>query len=141
MVSEIWGIEARSDRAKTQGLGSAVRELDSNAWIELLFREWDIQSFDRGLMNPIVVDDVRYPNEAYALKGAGFVLVRITAGYHSRIHRLTNNGKFQTMEQLEHISETAGDAIDCDYEIWNTGAPADMEAELIKILTKERRKR
>lgn len=57
-------------RALLQGLGAGVRdELGESVWLDHALRRLD------ALPGPVVVSDVRYHNEAYALRRRGFTLV------------------------------------------------------------------
>jgi hypothetical protein len=70
----IWGKEAMTDRAKLQGLGVAVREIEEDSWCDMLTRQVrDLRASVAGGTQPFVVDDCRFPNEYWALKELGFV--------------------------------------------------------------------
>lgn len=57
-------------RVLLQGLGAGVRDsLGESVWVEHALRRMD------ALSGPVVVTDVRYPNEARALQRRGFSLV------------------------------------------------------------------
>lgn len=148
IAAQLWGTEARTDRAKLQGLGVAVREIEQDTWIDLLIRNG---ARDRMLLRqqtgvftpkPIVVDDLRFPNEYWALKAEGFVVVRVGAQMNRRVDRLKANGKWQDMDQLDHESEIALDyAVTFDYEIENDTAKEDLYDNLVGVILKERRRR
>ena len=57
-------------RELLQGLGEGVRTaLGETVWVDHALRRLD------AIRGPVVVSDVRYPNEAYALRKRGFTLV------------------------------------------------------------------
>jgi dephospho-CoA kinase len=149
VAERIWGSES-VDRDKLQKLGVAVRRIDEDAWLHLMLERirkvrdpW--AKSDSGLMSvprpPMVVDDCRFPNEWWALKGEGFTFVRITAARATRIDRLKRNGKWQDESQLEHESETAIDHLDANYVIENNDTIDVLHDDIVDILLKERRKR
>lgn len=57
-----------------QRLGAAVREFDEDFWLNIAARKI---SGAAGWGIPVVVTDVRYPNEYDALRRAGFRMVRV----------------------------------------------------------------
>lgn len=59
-------------RRTLQQMGQTVRALDSDFWIRVLLGK------AADVSGPIVVTDVRYPNELASLQRAGFAPVRIT---------------------------------------------------------------
>ncbi|MQS38886.1 hypothetical protein FFZ77_25835 [Streptomyces katsurahamanus] len=61
-------------RALLQRTGQAVRDRDPYFWVRLLMAQVEGA---RDVGYPIVVSDVRYPNEADTLAAHGFTLVRV----------------------------------------------------------------
>ncbi|MFB6535101.1 deoxynucleotide monophosphate kinase family protein [Streptomyces noursei] len=102
-------------RRTLQRLGEAVREHDPDYWLRLALDK--IRTADRwGL--PVVVTDVRYPNEAAALRAAGALLVRVN-----------RPGLDEHQDQAaEHVSETALAGYTVDAVLANTGTVADLDA-------------
>lgn len=145
VAATIWGEEARTDRDKLQKLGVAVRVIDPDAWVRLLIRS--LRPMDYVSMSPMpqlqpmVVDDLRFENEWWGLKSEGFVIVRISALPSRRVDRLKGNGKWQSEEQLEHVSEVSLDHLKADYSIVNDGDTIDLYDELTEILIRERKRR
>jgi len=74
-------------------------------WVERA--EADVPNDERDQLK-IVVDDLRFPNEAAALKDFGFKLVRIEDERESHLLYCYEQG--YTPEQMEHVSETALDS-------------------------------
>lgn len=140
IIREIWGIDAVNDRSKAQDLGRALRQIDPDALTNMLLEDIGSYSSLSG-RRPRIVDDTRYPNEWYALEGAGFVVVRVNASLVDRIDRLKANGKMQLLDQLDDESETAVDDMRASYTIWNTDSRGALEAEVLTMIAKERRKR
>jgi len=65
-----WAVEQKPDwmRALMQKYGQAKRALDQNHWVDefLTSLAWEVQDGTRDIR--IVVDDLRFENEAYALR-------------------------------------------------------------------------
>lgn len=100
-----FGWEAAKDddevRRFLQELGSAMRAVDPEIWIRPVLAK-AIEANDAGV--PVVVTDVRYPNEVAALKRAGFRLLHIARA---------------DVPQLDHESETSVGPEDAHYLVQN----------------------
>jgi len=142
---KLWGQGALLDRGLMQDLGFKMREIDVDVWCDALVRE--VQNAKDGAFvcnEPpprFVVDDCRFQNEYDALKAEGFVFVRCVSPEPVRVDRLRAIGKFQTHEQLYHVSETSLDHIDADYVIDTYGPTEVALLQLQDIIHKERSKR
>jgi len=104
-VQEIFDVPVHGpdkNRELLQRFGTEwCRSVDEDVWVKALLRDWR----KRG-RPPCVVDDVRFPNEFKALRGAGFIMVRLACGEDVRAKRAAKLGA-----QLPpaHPSETALD--------------------------------
>lgn len=138
IATMIWGGAALTDRDKLQRLGVAVREIDPDAWANLLFAELDAGQGG----HPWVIDDCRFPNEFDGLRERGFVTVRVESDTRTRINRLTHIGKLQSEDQLGHESETSLDGYPTDYDLENYGSTDLMTVyeQITDILRKELRR-
>lgn len=66
-----------NSRALMQAYGEAMRDQDKDYWLDIALtniREWQMPPHN---IEGIVIDDMRYANEAEALKREGFVLIKI----------------------------------------------------------------
>lgn len=99
-------------RQLMQRVGQAMRERDPDYWVDDMRKR-----VNAGLMwnMPMVVSDVRYPNEADMLKRYGFKLVRII-----------RPGATAGGTAAQHASETALDDFETDFEISNAGSLEDF---------------
>lgn len=106
------GVFDRSGRELMQILGTdAIRDLvDQDFWIRCLFNRLQITP------KPWVVDDVRFPNEAQALEGAGFYIVRLVR---------------PGIPLSDHPTETLVDDLDAHLEIQNTASPREVASWLM----------
>jgi hypothetical protein len=105
-------------RRTLQKMGEGIREFDPDFWLRLLLDKVD--AADKWNM-PVVVSDVRYPNEADALKAKGFRMVRII--------RPTYPADTVTSEELKnrrHVSETALNGYVSDSIVTNAGTLAAL---------------
>lgn len=107
--------EYREVRRSLQRIGQGARKIDPDFWVRLALLR--INELPAGV--PVVVSDVRYPNEADALRARGFVLVRVTS----------NREKHDA-----HESETALDAYPATYEIGNNGTIGNLGAQLRQLI-------
>lgn len=86
-----------------QSFGATIRELDEDFWLRTALKKVT-EANEAGV--PVVITDVRYPNEAESLRRAGFHLVYIDR---------------PGVPQLDHESEGALTEDDADYTIRNSG--------------------
>lgn len=93
-------------RRTLQKLGQAIRTIDPEFWLRAAMAKVD------AIDGPVVITDVRFPNEADAIKAAGGYLVRITRD-------LPDDGDTD-------ISETALDDYREDLWIGNNGSREDL---------------
>lgn len=114
-VVDVLGWEKAKDyvpeiRTQLQRLGTeGIRYIDDRFWIKAAFAKIDAL---REAKTPVVVTDVRYPNEADAIKAAGGYLVRI-------IRDVPDTGD-------THASELALDDYREDLLIGNNGSREDL---------------
>ncbi|MFJ4794007.1 nucleoside/nucleotide kinase family protein [Kitasatospora purpeofusca] len=126
-VVETKGWEAAKDqhpesRRLLQHLGQSLRDTDPEFWVRMLTEK--VRTADRwGL--PVVVSDVRYPNEAEALQQAGFRLVRVIRG------GMAGGGTGAP----EHESETVQDNIFADRTVFNLSTLEALRAEADALVT------
>lgn len=106
-----------------QELGTGVRQVLGEAlWVEHVIR----QVGDRD----VVIPDVRFPNEAQAIKDAGGIVVRIDRAVPPRIAASASS---------THDSETALDGWEFDYTIDNGGSIVDLENAIKEIVAEAKK--
>ncbi|MFD4797201.1 deoxynucleotide monophosphate kinase family protein [Streptomyces anulatus] len=101
-------------RRTLQNLGEAVRADDPDFWLRMALDK--VTTADRWSL-PVVISDVRYANEADALRAAGALMVRIE-----------RPGASAGGEAARHVSELDLDAYPADVTVSNTGTVADLDA-------------
>lgn len=101
-------------RRTLQNLGETVRADDADFWLRMALDK--VRTADRWSL-PVVVSDVRYANEADALRSAGALMVRIE-----------RPGASAGGEAARHVSELDLDAYPADVTIPNTGTLGHLDA-------------
>lgn len=100
-------------REMMQAYGEFYRSIDCDFWVRSLFRLINENEYDN-----VIITDVRYPNEANAVKDRNGILIRVRSD--------RNTG---TINGSNHISETAmNDYSDIDFEVVNNGSISDLKA-------------
>jgi hypothetical protein len=99
-----------------QAFGAAIRDIDEDFWLRAALKKVTAAN-EAG--SPVVITDVRYPNEAESLRRAGFHLI-----YVSR----------PGVPHLDHESEGALTSADADYSLSNCGSLSGLYIELQAIV-------
>lgn len=97
-------------RRLLQQMGHAVRQLDPDFWLRQGLRSAHASGA------PVVVTDVRYLNEAHALRHAGYYTVRVV------------RPETEPIPGTEHASETELDGYPTDMTFVNNGTLATLES-------------
>jgi hypothetical protein len=110
-------------RRVLQRIGQGMRRLDPDYWVRLLMNQLD--EVPEG--TPVVIADMRYRNEADALRAAKFRLVRIDRVYP---HGMTTA---ETRASL-HSSETDLDHYRHDDTLKNDGQLVDLISRVLDLI-------
>lgn len=117
-------------RRYLQRHGVAVRDALPGCWVTIAGRAIDAH---RDAGHPVVVTDVRFPDEVAAIKARGGFMFRVCRPGHGPLDGV--NGA--------HVSERT-DTLDVDYGLWNTGPLsgaallADQAHRLTAVRTRRR---
>jgi hypothetical protein len=95
-----------------QELGAAVRDIDEDFWLRAAMKKV-MAANDAGV--PVVITDVRYPNEAASLRRAGFHLVYIDR---------------PGVPQMDHVSENSLTEDDAKYYVRNAGTVDGLHEDM-----------
>jgi predicted kinase len=132
---EMFGVKGKDgeDRLILQGIGSDFRKYDPDVWLKYYLNV--VQIREQYGFKRVVTDDVRYLNEAAALKKNGFILIRVAASPEIVKARLDALYPNRPAEASVHASETEQEAIKADYLVENNdvNGPLDL-AEYLKLL-------
>ena len=134
------------NRQFLQELGDFLRSWDDEIFIKHLL--WKVHEHDAyNPHNNVVVDDVRYLNEAKYLKRNGFKLVKVDTDTEIRSKRILELYPNFDWTRITHRSEQEWEKIRPDYVI-QSNTPAEAWYQLEKMLseyesikTRPRRKR
>lgn len=119
-------------RKLLQFIGTDIgREMyGENVWVAKLLSTLDDDT-------DYVVDDVRFSNEADALRGAGFTIVRIDRDPGERTHYLASTYDVEKVaELLEHPSEQQQMDIIADWTLVNKGDPQNLYTGVDTLLAR-----
>lgn len=145
IARDLFGVTGKNgpDRKVLQDLGQKMREIQEDVWINYLLKNVEGTSlalekdYKSGwlLTQPIggwVLDDLRYVNEAAALREDGWTLIMVATPQEIREWRLTTLYPDTPLSSYYHASEQEWQEIQPDYVV-----SSDSEAtrvELDKIL-------
>lgn len=120
------------NRTLLQRIGHGGREIREDLWV----RAFAKRVAALGPHARVVNDNLRYVNEAEALKGMGFRLLYVDAPEGIRLERyFTSYGRYPTEAELAHGSERELGRVRglCDEELDNSGSPWVPLARLEQI--------
>jgi hypothetical protein len=119
-----------------------MREIDPMVWVNALIGTFGAEGDVARLHGrPIVIDDLRFPNEYHELRKLGFTIVRVETPVEERVIRLKNNGKLQDERELDDVSETALDAAFAEVRVENTASKEDLSKMVQALIQQEARRR
>lgn len=126
-INDIHGV---SGREWLQTTGNIMRATYPGFWVNIA-KHHILQ------MSYVVIEDVRYPDEAKLIKELGGVLVKIdrsTSDVDKKENQEIQENHQENQNYLNHESETAQDDITPDFIINNTRSLSDFKKEVINIL-------
>lgn len=130
-ADELWpGLSKDAKRPYLQGFGQGLRELDPDAWVNYWRRGVEASDFFGRERAPvlIIVDDVRFPNEAQAVKDLGGLLLRLNVTPAQQLARGANPAT------LDDATERALDG----YAGWAAWYAAGLAPALVATWAAER---
>jgi hypothetical protein len=131
---ELYGVEGKdgASRALLQGLGDDLRKWDEDVFINAVLRKVAAIEALTKFPPKIVVDDVRFPNEAAGLLAAGFTLVGITANEDVRQERIKKLYPNMDASAMNHASEMGVNDI---FKVfgWTTWIPSNIPSDLLAL--------
>ena len=109
------------------------RKQDPGYWITK-----NVQRIERLRSNgcvAIVVDDMRFHNEAQALSEIGFSVVKVVVHNAEQLRRVLARDGSIDVKNLSHASELQSDSMAANYIIDNSGEQYELVAELENIVS------
>ena len=125
IATDLFNMEVK-DRVLLQMLGTRVREIEQDAWVNYVLKQLNAEAPLRA-----VIDDMRYLNESEILRENGFTLIKLEAPLSTRNKRGVEGLNEAT---AMHPSEVELDNINYDYVIDSSGTIEDSYKEIMKIL-------
>ena len=115
--------EKMTPRKMLQQVGTDLfrNQLHPNTWANATFADYQNDNW--------IITDVRFPNEAQAIKDRGGIIIRV-----ERPNLLNNQNNIN----LEHISETSLDDYKFNYYIYNDSSIKNLIEQIKNILIKEK---
>jgi len=121
IARELFGMTEK-DRALLQNIGTKMRDIDNGVWIRYVMNRIIADGCE-----DVVIDDLRYLNEALFLKSNGFIIVKLV-------------GRSWQMSAVEmaHASETGIDMIEPDYVIDSSQSLGANYKEMEKLVMRHK---
>ena len=125
-AKEIFNLKFKN-REIIQKFAQSVKEIDNDVWVKYL-----INNLDKHKDKHIVIDDLRFKNEQFALKKRGFIFIKLEIIKDYQIERIkkTYPDHYDVhISRLNDISEN--NTLEYDYEFKIT---KESEDQLIKFI-------
>jgi len=121
---ELWGVKTEFSRLMLQKIGTEIirKQVDENFWVNKMR---DVLN-DLKVQSPtciVIIDDVRFINEASLIQEFGGKLIRIN-----------RPSLEQNKVENQHLSETEQDNIDVNFTIINDGSIREFENKMDDVL-------
>lgn len=108
-----------------QHIGQALRELDTEVWINYLYQRVAEYEKECGPSN-IIITDVRQENEVESLKAHGYLVIKVSCDDEIRIKRIIESGDNFSPESFLHDTERQVDKAVPHIEIRNEGTLQEL---------------
>lgn len=135
VATDVFGMKEK-DRRLLQQLGTKLRELNQDVWINYLIR--DIM---RNEKIPFMMDDIRLPREAEVFRNTfpNVVIVRLNTPDEKRMETYQKvYGRKPTHAELYDVTETEIANIEADITLNNNYNPPDAEQQIRELMVKGR---
>jgi len=126
-ADELWNKKTDFSRLMMQKIGTEIirKQVDPNFWIKKMINEINVWKQNNPEDMIIIIDDVRFINEAAMVKMFNGTLIRIERPCLE-----------QNKEENKHLSEIEQDEILCDFNIINVRDLDELKKEVIAITIK-----
>lgn len=115
-------------RSLYQKVGQKLREFDEDIWIKTL--EYKLSQHFSSTNMPVVIDDLRQPNERLWALEKGIPVIRVYTSKGIRLQRLKNRGDIFEEENLYHDTERYLNILTSDYTIVNNSSLDDLREQV-----------
>ena len=131
IATEMFGMKEK-DRKLLQQIGTQFRTIDNNVWINYVVKD--------NLPN-VIIDDLRYLNEAKILKENGWYIIRININEKLQTERIkqTYNNWEDHIQNINHESELEIDQMDkyVDLDIESNYDSSRLILSIFNMLVKQ----
>lgn len=117
--------EEGKPRKAYQDVGQVLRQFHENVWVDRAMERVNTV-IRRAPETHIIIKDVRQPNEYYALKEAGFTIIRVEAETELRVARSLSSNDTFNVEHLYHETEHILDDFEVDFTITNNSTLEEL---------------
>ena len=120
IARELFDVQDKSDRSRhiLQSIGISMRDIESDVWIKYVLKNIKERSENK----PVVVDDLRFQNEADWFSANGFQLVLVTVDEQLRQQRLAALYPDMDQSRQRHASEAEWSFIEPDFVLESINA-------------------
>lgn len=140
IADQLFGGIHKPSRSVYQKFAQLCREIDPDVWIKqvdksIIYYKSMYKAFGaEDEISPIVISDLRQPNEYDYCKRNWYFIVRVTTPEDARIQRIYNLEPNITEEEINHCTEGYVDNFKVDYEILNDGTIEDLFKKVDKMV-------
>jgi hypothetical protein len=138
IAKELYGVMGKdgSDRTLLQALGADLRKHDPEVWIKYLLRKVEAIEKDKtfAYTQRVVLDDLRYTNEADVLRRNGFLLILVTVPEEERQRRIARLYPSMDPTSYYHESERQWEAISYDGVVRSSSEDEPVVKQIGKII-------
>lgn len=120
------------DRAVLIHIGSSMREIEENVWLNLTMAKAD-ETVAKG--GKVVISDLRFKNEYDTLKKNGFAIIRVKCDRDMCVLRAIARDGFCDVSLFEAISEVETRGLPVEIELDNTKGVELLHREIDSFLT------
>lgn len=141
IAEDLYGVKGKNgnDREVLQKIGEYLRAIDPEVWIKYLLLEVErYEDWAQDFKPKVVVDDLRYANEAKALKDNGFLLILVTVPKEERERRLALLYPETPASVYYHDSEKEWEMIPFDDVVYSSVDAPPVVDQIKSILELEK---
>lgn len=125
IATELFGMKQK-DRVLLQSLGTDMRKIRETVWVDYV-----LNKIEQEKPLKVVIDDMRYLNEATRLREHNFVLIKLVT--ETRVQRERKVAGLSE-ETLKHPSEVEIEQIEADYVVDTSESIEDCYRKLMQVL-------
>lgn len=132
--------DGRKPRGLLQWLGETMRQRDPDIWVRKCFDNisWSYKIAENNggsiVGTPVVISDLRQPNEFDRCRAEGYVIIRVTRPDSDRLASAGLSDSFDATA-ITHETESHVDGFAVDYEIINDGTVVELLRKVDEVMS------